>query len=411
MPVAPIVALEIGSSKIVALVGEMRDDGNIMITGMGERESAGVRKGEIADLENALVCARAALQAAEESGQVTIRQVHLALSGGHIESVVNRGSIPVMDPSGEISEDDVQQVMDVARAIHLPPESEILHTICQNFIIDDNEVVVRPEGLGGTKLAVDMLALYGRRNCFNNIVRVVRSVPMQVQDVAFSGLCAALAVLTPEQKEAGVVLIDLGGGTTDYVAYANNTLAAAGALGVGGDHVTADIALAFHISIQQAERLKREAGGAMVDFSARGRRIALAPEVGFQARSVSLNALQTVIHARIHELVTIIRGRLERAGVLPHIGAGVVLTGGGAHLKHVSDAAAKVFGLPCAIGLPRGISGLATATSGPEYATAVGLVRYGFKTRGQAGGASPLRWVRKFLSRTPPTAQDHDTQE
>ena len=402
MALPPIVALEIGTTKTVALVGEMRDDGNIMVTGMGEHPTTGVRKGEVTDLENALVCARAALHAAEESGQVTIRQVHLALSGGHIQSLVNRGSAPVLDPNGEITDEDVNQVMNIARAINLPPDREVLHTICQEFYIDDQEKVVRPEGLEGAKLSVDMLALFGVRVRLRNTVKVVRSVPMGVQDVAFSGLCSALAVLTPEQKEAGVLLIDLGGGTTDYVAYATNTLAAAGALGIGGDHVTNDVAMAFSIPVRQAEALKRESGSAVIDLSARSRRISLPSEVGFSAKTISLHALQTVVHARMDEILCMIRTRIEPENLLHHIGAGVVLTGGGARMKEITTLAEKIFGLPCSVGAPRGVSGLAAAIAGPEYATPIGLVRYGFKAAAQAAPQSLLDswWKKVFGARS-----------
>ena len=264
MALPPVVGLEIGTSKVIALVGEMREDGHVMITGMGERSSLGVRKGEIVDLENAVACTRGALEDAEESGRVSIRQVLLAVSGGHIQSMVNRGAVPVMDEDGEIMQEDVDQVMDVARAVNLPPEREVLHTICQHFCVDDQERVTRPEGMEGAKLALDMLVLHGVRNLLRNTVKVVRSIPMTVQDVTFSGLCSALAALTPEQKKSGAVVIDLGAGTTDYIAYAGNVVAAAGALGVGGDHVTNDIAVAFSIPLTQAENLKHESASATV---------------------------------------------------------------------------------------------------------------------------------------------------
>ena len=411
MALAPVVALEIGTAKTVALVGESRDDGTTMITGIGEHPTTGVRKGEITDLESALICVRAALQAAEDNAQVTIREVHLALSGGHIQSVVNRGSAPVIDPAGEITEEDVQHVMNIARAVNLPPDREILHTICQHFHIDDQEKVVRPEGLEGAKLAVDMLALYGVRSRMRNTVKVVRTVPMEVQDVAFSGLCSALAVLTPEHKESGVLLIDLGAGTTDYVAYAADTVAAAGAIGVGGDHVTNDIALAFNIPARQAEALKRESGGAMVDPSARAQRLTLPPDVGFPERTITLHALQTVMNARLDETLTMIRSRIDPE-IVSHIGAGVVLTGGGARCKDARLLAERIFGMPCSLGTARGVSGLATAISGPEYATAIGMVRYGFKTAARAEPNSLIgSWWQKMFGSRPPRFQGHEATE
>jgi len=370
-----------------------------MITGIGESPSMGVRKGEIIDLENAVTCVRSALGMAEENSGVIIRQVHLAVSGGHIQSVINRGAVPVLSPDGVVTEDDVGQVMEVARAVNLPPDREVLHTICQHFSIDDQERVVRPEGMVGARLGLDMLALHGVRNRLHNTVRVVRSIPMDVADVAFSGLCSALSVLTPEQKRMGVVVVDLGGGTTDYLAYAGSVVAAGSSLGVGGDHVTNDVGVAFGIPTSQAERLKCESGGAVVRPASASRRVSLPAEVGFPGRSVSVQALQTVVSARVEEMLTMIRKRLERDGILSHVGAGVVLTGGGAHLDGIAELAERVFEMPSAVGRPRNISGLATATEGPEYATACGLVQYAFKIMTDSPSEGVGSWFKSLFRR------------
>jgi len=393
----PVVGLEIGTSKVLALVGEEREGGQIMITGMGKHPSAGVRKGETIDLENAAVCARAAVQAAEETSKVAIRQVHLAISGGHIRSLVNRGTVPVLGKGGEITQDDIDQVMDVARAVNLPAERQVLHTICQHFWIDEEERVVKPEGLEGARLAVDMLVLHGVRNRLRNTVKVAREIPMEVQDVAFSGLCSALAVLTPEQKKSGAIVVDLGGGTTEYVAYAGNVLAAAGGVGVGGDHVTNDIALAFNIPVAQAERLKVGAGSAIVDSAGSAQRVSLPAEVGFPGRSVSLRSLHTVMGARMDEILRMIVKEMEGQNMRHQVGAGVILTGGGSHMKGIEQLVTKVFGLPCTVGKPRNVSGLATATEGPEYATAVGMVAYGFRSLAAQRARSGLGGFQKNL--------------
>jgi cell division protein FtsA len=379
MAIPPVVALEIGTTKVLALVGEIREDGHIMVTGIGEQPSAGVRKGEVIDLENAVTCVRSVLATAEETGKVSIRQVHLAISGGHIQTVVSRGMIPVRSKNREIGESDVSQVKEVARSVNLPADREIIHSICQHFCIDDQEQVLRPEGMEGAKLSLDMLVLHGIRGRMNNIAKVVRSVPMGVQDVAFSGLCSALSVLTPEQKKSGVIVIDLGGGTTDYVAYADDVLAVAGALGIGGDHITNDIAMAFNIPTSQAESVKREHGSAMVEPGSASKNVDVPPEVGFPGRSICLKSLQMVVNARTDEMLGMIRRRIEKDDLLHHIGAGVVLTGGGANMKGITRLAEKMFGLPCSVGRPRNISGMAVATSGPEYATCSGLIQLGFK--------------------------------
>jgi len=395
MPSDPVVALEVGTSKVVALVGETREDGRLTVIGMGEHASKGVRKGEIVDVENAAACVRSALHAAEENGQVMIRRVHVALSGGHIQSDINRGSCRVMGAGGEITRADIDQVMDLARAMNMPPEREVLHSIGRQFCIDDDHFVMNPEGLEGAKLSLDMIVIHGIRNRLRNTVKVVQNLPMDVQDVAFSGLCSSMAVLSPEQKEIGAIVIDLGGGTTGYVAYSGKVMAAIGSLGVGGDHITNDISLAFGISARQAEMLKREHGAAEVDIASRGRRVTLPPEVGFPGRSINLASLQTVVNARIHEIFRMIKVKLDPLGLNGIIGSGVILTGGGSRLHGVCGLAERVFNLPCRAGAPWDVDGLASAVENPEYTTAVGMLRYGFAN---ARAKPPFSW-REFLKR------------
>jgi cell division protein FtsA len=399
MPAAPVVALEIGTSKVIALVAEMREDGCVMITGLGEEKAVNVRKGEITDLESVSLCVRSVLEGAEESGNVAIGQVHLAVSGGHVQSQVNRGSVPVLDPDGEITREDMDQVMAVAKAVHLPPDREILHTVCQHYSVDDHVNVVNPEGMTGARLSLDMLVVYGLRSCIQNTIKAVSGLSVEVTDVAFSGLCSALSVLTAEQKKSGVVVIDLGGGTTDYVAYAGNVVAVGGAIGVGGDHVTNDLALAFTIPVGQAEKLKREHGSAVIDPGQVGKRVSLPADVGFSGCTISMRSMHTVINARMTDTFELVRKRLDADGFLHHVGAGVVLTGGGAHLRGVTELAEKVFGLPCTVGKPRNVSGLATASEGPEYATCSGLAQYAFMTLYQDDHLSFGDWFKRLFGR------------
>jgi cell division protein FtsA len=288
--------------------------------------------------------------------------------------------MPVLDEDGEITEDDVDQVMDVARAVDLAPDQEILHTICQNFYIDNAQRVLRPEGMVGSQLSLDMLIIYGFRNRLNNTIQAINSIPLDVMDVAFGGLCSALAVLTAEQKRSGALVIDLGGGTTDFLAYADNVVATAGALGIGGDHVTNDIAQAFNIPISQAERIKKEAGSVSPETARSTDWVNLPPEGGFPGCKVKLKSLYDVIHARMEETLGMVRKQLEKAGIRHQIGAGIILTGGGAHMDGICGLAEKTFGIPCRVGRPRHVSGLAVPTERPEYAACSGLVQYAFKS-------------------------------
>ena len=378
MGLMPIVALEIGTSKVVALVGELREEGHIVVTGMGQHDSAGVRKGEMVDFENTRICVKEALAAAEEMAQVSIHQVHLALSGGDIQSLVNSGTTPILDSKEGVSRDDVDEVTERARSVTLPPDRKILHSIGQIFYVD-NERVARPENFIGTQLSLDMLLLHAHESHIRNTVRLLADLKIELIDTAFSGLCSALAVLTPEQKEGGVLVIDLGGGTTTYTAYAAGIFAAAGAYAIGGDHVTNDIALAFNIPRSQADRLKREVGSVLAEDVNRSARVPIPAEVGYPSRNVSLQGLHTVIHLRMAETFQLILRDIERKGSIHQIGAGVVLPGGGSQMKGLGKLAERVFQLPCMLGRPVGFSGLASATEDPGCSSTAGLLRYAFK--------------------------------
>lgn len=394
MAIPHVVSLEIGTSKVVALIGEARENGGLAIIGLGQHSSRGVRKGEVVDLENVVACVRGALHAAEESAQTTIDCVYVALSGGHLQSQVNRSTTRVLSPDGEIGDADIKHVMSIAQAVNLPADREILHTICGHFCVDDQQSIVNPKGLTGAKLSLDMLALHGVRSRLQNTINVIRDVPMDVQDVAFSGICAGMAVLAPEHKEIGALVIDLGAGTTSYAAYSGKILTAAGAFGVGGEHVTNDISLAFNVSLRQAEFLKIEHGSAVVDLANRTRRVDPPAEVGFPDRPVNLSSLQVVINARVREMLEMVKARIEQGGNGNCLGAGVILTGGGARLKGITELAEKVFNQPCHIGRPQDVDGLAAAIEGPEYAVAVGMVRYGFTNPQEEPGFSLVEWVK-----------------
>jgi len=230
-----------------------------------------------------------------------------------------------------------------------------------------------------------------------NMVKVVRSVQLDVEDVAFSGLCAALAVLAPEEKEGGVAVIDLGGGTTNYVIYANSAIALAGAFGVGGDHITNDIARGLRLSVAESERLKEDHGSAILDLGARNQKVSIPSEQGQPEKAVKLSDLHTIIYLRMEETFDLIKVQLQKNDLLHALGGGIVLTGGGAHLKNVVKLAEKVFGLPCRVGKPRNFAGLAAVTEAPEYAAPLGMVRYGFRMVRRSGASTSISSFLKNL--------------
>jgi len=391
MAIPPIAALEIGTSRTVFCVGETDDNGRVRVTGVGTYPSTGVRKGQITDLAQAGVGVEAAAKQAEKQADVSIWQVLLAISGAHIQTMVNTGVATIRSNDCVVSKEDIEEVMENAQAVQIEADRQVLHTITQSYMVDDQPGIMKPEGMRCKVLTLNVLAVHGLKNRIENAVSVAKGVQLDVTDVAFSGVCAALAVLTPEQRHNGVLLVDLGGGTTNYIAYCNNVISAAGCIAIGGDHVTNDIALAFNIPLNRAEELKRTEGCAMIDPDTSGRRVVLPSDVGFSERLISSKALQTVINARMDETFRVLRSKLDEIGVLPHLGGGVILTGGGAYLRKVCDLGQRVFGLPCRIGLPVNVDGLDAVEQPAALSTAAGLVLYGKMTYEDRRLFSPLR--------------------
>ncbi len=378
---SPLAAIEIGTSEVRVVVAEPREDGSLMITGVGRTPSSGVRKGEIIDYEKARICLKNVLREAEENAQVDIRDALLVYSGGHIRQLVNRGSLTLMGDSPVISGEDCQRVMEHARAVNLPFDHEILHSICGKYFVGDQQGVINPDGMEGKRLSVDMLILYGASSRMRNLFRLAEDAAVDVTDAAFSGLCCGLGVLSPAQTEAGSILIDLGGGTTDYVVYCDQIVARAGSLAVGGDHVTNDLSLGLSLSTLQAERLKVKHAAAMIDLSARERRIPVQPEAGFRAQEVPSRDVNMIVNARMEETLEWVKQDIGEDILRQRFGAGLVLTGGGARMKRVADLASRIFQMPCHVGTPRNISGLALDGESPEFAAVVGMLVYGMRNQ------------------------------
>lgn len=377
MPGAPIVALDIGTDTVRVVVGEPREDRHLVITGIGRVPSVGMRKSEIVHFDHVLSCVKNALHQAEENSDVTINVVGLMMAGRHIQSTIHRGTIPILHADHEITRDDLTRVETAARNVNLDESHEFLHTFNQAYSVDDQTGVQNPVGMEASQLSLNELIVYGVGTSFRNAVKVVRTAGVDVEDVAYAGLCSGLAVLSPEQMESGVAVIDLGAGTTDYVVYMSRYLADVGVLGVGGDHVTNDIRIGLRLSQAQAERVKREHGSARVNYALRDRKINVQADGDLGAgKAIRLINLHTIIHVRMEETLQIIRDELEARGLLHHLGAGIVLTGGGAALKGVAELAEKVFNLPCEVGRPRNCAGLSFSVDSPELASAVGMLRY-----------------------------------
>jgi cell division protein FtsA len=395
MAIPPIAALEIGTSRTVVCVGETGERGRVRITGVGACPTIGVRKGEITELPNVRVGIDKAIKEAEKTSGVDIWQVLIALSGGHIQSVINPGKLAIRSSDHVVSAEDMEELGEIANDVELESDRQLLHTIPMTFTVDDQIGIVKPLGMRCKMLSLEVMAIHCLKNRVDNAVNAAKSAKLDVADVAFSGIGAALSVLTAEHKQNGVALIDLGGGTTSYVAYCNNVFATSGCIAVGGDHITNDVALAFAITQAQAEEVKRKYGSAVIDPDSGSKRVTVPADGAFEERILGCKALQTVINARVDETLRIVRSQLDDAGVLPHLRAGLILIGGGAYMNGVTDLAQRIFGLPCRIGTPSNVDGLEGVEQPAALATVAGLVMHGHNNYEDRGLLSPVKHVLK----------------
>jgi cell division protein FtsA len=384
-----IVGLEIGTSKVCAVVGEQNADGGLNIVGVGQSPARGVRKGEIVDAAQAEECVRNAVVEAEQMADVEIRNVYLGVTGGHIRGFNNRGVHPVVSADREISEDDVQDVIKNAKAINLPAENTVVHAVRQHFFVDGQDGIANPVGMLGARLEVDVHVVHGITNRLQNAVRLVKGLQLEVDEIVFNGLASSLALLTNEQKELGALVIDIGGGTTDYVVYADGVIKYTGALALGGDHVSNDLGHGLKVPLSRAEKLKLEHGSALVDEAMKGRTLTITNELGLPLKTINVEHLQRIMSLRLEEIFQIVAQDLEQAGLADYLRAGVFLCGGCARVPQIAKLAEPILQMPVSLGQTNSVSGLKSALDQPEFVTAIGLAKFGsLKTRKREGKSS-----------------------
>jgi cell division protein FtsA len=376
-PSSIIVGLELGTSKVCAVVGDLNPEGALNIVGLGQARSRGVRKGEIADASAAEEDVREAIVEAEKMADVEIRSAFLAVTGGHIRGFNNRGVHPVASADREISDADVQDVIKNAKTINLPAQNHVIHAIRQHFLVDGQDGIINPVGMLGSRVEVDVHVVHGGLNRLQNAIRTVKGLQLEVDDIVFSGLASSLALLTTEQKETGSLVIDIGGGTTEYVVYAHGIIKHTGVLAVGGDHVSNDLSYGLKVPISRAEQLKIEHGSAVLDDSAKGQTLTINTETGLMPKLVNLEHLRRIMSLRLEEIFQLIAQDLDAAGVHNYVRAGAFLCGGCSRIPRIAELGERVLGMPVSIGKTNSISGLKSALDQPEFATAIGLVKFG----------------------------------
>ena len=397
-PSSVIVGLEIGTSKVCAVVGELGADGAVNIVGLGQSRSRGVRKGEIVDAPRAEEDVRQAIVEAEQMADAEIRSVYLGVTGSHVRGFNNRGVHPVVSSDREISEADVQDVIKNAKAINLPAEDHVIHAIRQHFLVDGQDGITNPVGMLGARVEVDVHVVHGNRNRLQNAIRTVKGLQLEVDDIVFSGLASSLALLTNEQKELGSLVIDIGGGVTEYVVYANGIIKHTGVLAVGGDHVSNDLAYGLKVSLSRAEQLKIEHGSAVVEDAVKGETITISNELGLPVKVINLEHLRRIMSLRLEEIFQLIEQDLDHAGVLDYLRAGVFLCGGGARIPQIAKLAEQALRMPVTLGRTNSISGLKSALDQHEFVSAIGLVKFGsFQQRKRAAKASLTEGIKNTL--------------
>ena len=394
-----IVGLEIGTSKACAVVGEQNADGSLNIVGLGQARSRGVRKGEIVDPTQAEEDVRNAIVEAEQMADVEIRNVYLGVTGGHIRGFNNRGVHPVVSADREISEDDVQDVIKNAKAINLPTENIVVHAIRQHFFVDGRDGVANPVGMLGSRLEVDVHVVHGNTNRLQNAIRLVKGLQLEVDEIVFNGLASSLALLTNEQKELGALVIDIGGGTTDYVVYAGGVIQYTGVIAIGGDHVSNDLAYGLKVPLSRAEKLKLEHGSALMDEESKGQTVTITNELGLPLKRINVGHLRQIMSLRLEEIFQLVAHNLEQAGLSDYLRAGVFLCGGCARTPHITRLAEPILQMPVSLGQTNSISGLKSALDQPEFITGIGLVKFGsFKTRKREGRPSLAQGIKDTIT-------------
>ncbi len=367
-----IVGLDIGTSKIVAIVAEMRPDGHYEIVGLGQHDSRGLKKGVVVNIESTVASIQHALEEAELMADCKIRTVYTGIAGSHIRSFNSSGMVAIKDK--EVTEADMARVIETAKAVNIPTDQQILHVLAQEFIIDGQEDIREPIGMSGVRLEVKVHIVTGAVSAAQNIVKCVRRCGLEVNDLMLQPLASSMSILTQDEKELGVALVDVGGGTTDIAIFTGGAIRHTAVIPIAGDQITNDIAMALRTPTLEADDIKLRYGIAKQVLADPNEKIEV-PGLGERApRTLSRQALAAVIEPRIEELFSLVHQVIRESGYEELLSSGVVLTGGTSLLPGMVELAEDIFLKPVRIGMPAYTGGLADVVRSPRYSTAVGLL-------------------------------------
>lgn len=372
-----LVGLDIGTSKVVAVIGKSNFDGTIEVVGLGSAPSRGLKKGVVVNIDSTVESIQRAIEEAERMSGLAVNSVYCGIAGSHIKSMNSHGIVAIKDK--EVVQADIDRVIDAAKAVAIPADQRILHILPQEFIIDEQGGVREPLGMAGVRLEAKVHLVTCAVNALQNIEKCARLSSLQTQDVVLEQLASSYAVLTDDEKELGVCMIDIGGGTTDIAVFTGGAIRHTAVIPIAGDQVTNDIAMALRTPTQYAEEIKMKYACALTQLAKPDERIKV-PSVGDRPpRDLSRKALAEVVEPRYEELFTLVQAELRRSGFEDLISAGIVMTGGSSKMEGVLELAEAVFHMPVRLGTPKEILGLTDAVIDPIYSTAIGLLLYGQK--------------------------------
>ncbi|MCV6615272.1 MAG: cell division protein FtsA [Cellvibrionaceae bacterium] len=380
-----IVGLDIGTSKVVAIVGEIGLDGQIEVVGIGSHRSTGLKKGVVVNIESTVQSIQRAVEEAELMAGCQIHSVYAGIAGSHIRSMNSHGIVAIKDR--EVFSQDVERVIDAAQAVAIPADQKILHILPQEYLIDEQEGVKEPLGMSGVRLEAKVHLVTCAQNAAQNIEKCIRRCGLDVEDIILEQLASSYSVLTEDEKELGVCLVDIGGGTTDIAIFTDGSIRHTGVIPIAGDQVTNDIAMALRTPTPHAEEIKIKYACALAKLTGVDETIKV-PSVGDrEPRNLSRQALAEVVEPRYDELFTLVQAELRRSGFEDLVAAGIVLTGGTSKMEGVVELAEEIFHMPVRLGAPQNVTGLSDIVNNPIYSTGVGLLNYGVQ-QSQEGRAA-----------------------
>ncbi|HEY4663084.1 MAG TPA: cell division protein FtsA [Candidatus Humimicrobiaceae bacterium] len=376
-----IAGIDIGTTKITTLIGKVEKNNILKIKGYGISGSNGIKKGLIVDINEATKSILHSIEMAERTTKVFVDSAYIGVTGKHISFISNWSDIKINSPNSIIRKADVDRLISSANKVNLSPQYEIIHTLIKQFVIDEEKGIVDPIGLSANKLSVELLAIYGTVSLINNVVNSVRAAKVEVEDIIIEALASSEAVLTPEEKESGVILLDIGGGTTDVAIYKDKKMVFTYCLPVGGDLITNDISIGLNITLPKAEEIKKKFANVDYNFYDTLNKVNIG-DIKIDSNKTTLNIrLYNIVNCRVKELLGLVKEKVEGYSFMHEVPCGLVITGGTSMLKGIAPLANAVFNLPVRLGIPCDTEGPAEVISDPIYSTGVGLLKYAYQMK------------------------------